>query len=112
MAEDDDIRLFLKQLRTKDVRQENSPAPDVCANNFVAIGVIVVAANEGHRRDRAQRLENVLAADVSSVKNCVDALQRRERFGADQAVRVGNDADAATPRWTLSWPRSSFDSDP
>jgi len=55
----------------------------------------------------------VLAADVAGVKNRIDTFERLERLGADQAVRVGDDADArAIPRLTLSWPRWSFDIDP
>jgi hypothetical protein len=52
----------------------------------------------------------VLAADVAGVKNHIDALQRGDRLGANQAVRVGNDADfgPAIPRYSPSSPRSNL----
>ena len=105
----DDIRLFFKQLRTKDVRQQNSPTPDVGANNFITIRIIVVAPNKRDRRDRAQRLEHMLAADIAGVKNCIDTFERRKSLWANQTMSVRDDADFGTaiPRSMLSSPRSN-----
>ena len=109
MAEHDDVGPLLEQLGTIDVRQKNSLITDGHANDVVAIGIIVVAAHEGDRRDLTERFDNVLAADVSGMENRIDALQRRERLRSNQAVRVGDDADPGTnPRCWLSWPSSSL----
>src|SRR5437867_12281992 len=97
MPIDDDVRLFLKQLRTKDVRQQNSPATDVGVNDFITIRIVVVPANERHRRDRAQRFQNMLAADIAGMKNQIDALKRRKSLRADQTMSVRDNADANPP---------------
>jgi len=109
MAEHDDVDVFLEQLGTKNVRQKNSLIADGQASDVVAIGIIVVAANEGDRRDLTERFDDVLAADVAGMENRIDALQRRECLRANQAVRVGDDADARLkPRCWPSSPSSSL----
>lgn len=113
MPEHDDIDVFLEQRRSIDVRQKNSLIADRHTNDVVAIGIIVVAADEGDRRNLAERLDDVIAANVAGVENRIDTLERGERLGPDQAVRIGDDADAGTnPRLTLSSPRPSLCIDP
>jgi hypothetical protein len=109
MAEHDDVNFFLEQLGTKNVRQKNSLAADGQANDVVAVGIIVVAANEGDRRDLTERFDDVLAADVAGMENRIDTLQRRERFRSNQSVRVGDDSDARlSPRCWPSSPSSNL----
>jgi hypothetical protein len=109
VAEHDDVRLLLEQLGSIDVRQKDSLITDGHANDVVAIGIIVVAADERDRRDLTERFEDVLAADVAGMQNRIDALQRRERFRSNQTVRVGDDADAQlSPRCWPSSPSSSL----
>jgi len=57
----------------------------------VAVGVDV-AADGGDRGELAQGTENARVADISGVEDVVDSAQRGERFGAQQAVGVGDDA--------------------
>jgi hypothetical protein len=108
VAEHDDVRLLLEQLGPIDVCQKNSPITDGHANDVVAIGIIVVAADERDRRDLIERFDDVLAADIAGMQNRIDTLQRRERFRSNQAVRVGDDSDAQlSPRCWPSSPSSS-----
>jgi len=51
-------------------------------------GAVVVAAHRDDRRDRAERVEHRRGADVARVHDAVDAGERRERLGAQQAVGV------------------------
>jgi len=53
VAEHDDVDLFVPQLVSKDMRQENSPATDGDAHNFVTIIIIIISADGRHRRDLA-----------------------------------------------------------
>jgi len=113
VTEHDNVDRFLKQLGSKDVREKKSAAGDGHARNFVTIAIIIIPANERHRRDGAQRVEDMMAADVAGVQDCVDSRQRLQRLRANQSVRVGNDADAwLRPRSKLSSPRSSSGSGP
>ena len=109
VSEHDDVSVLLEELRSINVRQENSLAADGHANDVVTIGIVVVAADEGDRRDLTERFDDVLAADVAGVQDRIDALQRSQSFGTNQTVRIGDDSDARlSPRSTLSWPRSSL----
>ena len=109
VAEYDDVDVFGEQLGSKDVREKNSPAANFHASDLVAVGIIVVAEDEGDRRDLAQRFDDMLAADIAGMQNRIDALQRRKRFGTNQAVRIRDDADTRlNPRSTPSSPRSSL----
>ncbi len=93
VTEHDDVDRLLQQLGPKDVREKESPARDRQARNFVTIIIIIIPANERHRRDGAQRVKDVIAADVAGVEDRVHARQRLQRFRTDQSVRVGDDAD-------------------
>ena len=55
-------------------------------------GSVDVAANRGQRRDRAERIENGRVANVSGMKDVIDASQRCNRLGSKQAVSIGDDA--------------------
>ncbi len=113
MTEHDDVGLLLEQLGSKNVRQENSPVADGHSDDVVAVGIIGVAANECDRRDRAQRFDHMLAADVAGVQDRIHTSQRSKRLGTNQTVRIGDDANARiTPRLTLSSPRRSLCSGP
>jgi len=113
VTEHDDVDRFLQQLGSKDVREKKSPAGDGDARNFVTVAIIIIPANERHRRDGAQRVQDVMAADVAGVEDRIHARQRLQRFRANQTVRVGDDADAwLRPRSKLSSPRSSSGSGP
>jgi len=94
VTEHDDVNRLPQQLGSKDVREKKSAAGDGHARNFVTIIIIIIPADERHRRDRAQRVEDVIAADVAGMEDRVHARQRLQRFRANQAVRVGDDADA------------------
>ncbi len=97
VTEDHNVGRFLSEQvvdrRSKDVSQQNSDAADGQANDLVAVGMVIIAADERHRRNLAQRLEDMLTADVAGVKNVVHALKSGKRLGANQPVSVGNDAD-------------------
>ena len=93
VTEDDDVNVLVQKLRPKDVGQKKSPAGNGYARNFVTIIIIIISADECHRSDGAQRVEDKVATDVAGMKNQVDALQRGERLRTNQAVRIGNDAD-------------------
>ncbi len=135
MAEHDDINVFVHKLRPKDVRQQNPQVANVHARDLVTVGVVVVAADERDRRDLAQRVDDMIAADVAGVKDRIDTCQRLQRFRTDQTVRVGDDANARlrglavarsrgaalrdretprllNPRCSLSWPRWNSGTDP
>jgi hypothetical protein len=54
---------------------------------------INVAANGGYRCNRGKRFENLGCANVARMNDVLRPAQNFERFGAKQAVRVGDDAD-------------------
>jgi len=105
VPEDDDVGIVRQQLFAKDVREQNA-ADDL---RLVAGGVVIVSTDEFHWRDRAQCFQNVIAANVAGVKDQIDAPQRFERLGADQSVRVGDDADSFNSRLRPSSPRPNSD---
>ena len=109
----DDVDILLEQLLPKNVRQKNSPSADGHANDVVAICIIIVAAHERDRRDRAERFDDVIAADVAGMQDGIDTLQCCQRLGTNQTVRVGDDADARlNSRLKLSSPSLSLCIDP
>ena len=109
VPEHDDVGVFLQKLGTKNVRKKNSPIADCHTNDVEAVRVIVVAEDEGDRRDLVERFDDVLAADVAGMQNRIDTLQRGKRFGTNQTMRIGDDADARlNSRCWPSSPRSSL----
>ena len=56
-------------------------------------GLVDVAADGGHGGDSSEVVENFRRADVSGVNDVFRPAQRCERFGAKQAVGVGDNAD-------------------
>lgn len=109
MPEHDDVDILLEELGAKNVRQQNSTSANGHLNDVVAIGIIIVAADESDRRDLAERFDDVIAADVAGMQDRIDTLQCCQRLGTNQTVRVGDDADAQlNPRLKLSSPRSSL----
>jgi hypothetical protein len=54
-------------------------------------GTIVVAADRPHRGQLPQRGEDMLPADVASVKDQLDAAEHLRDGRVEQTVRVGND---------------------
>lgn len=52
-----------------------------------------VAADGGERRDGGEGVEDFGVADVAEVEDGVDALEKGENFGAEQAVGVTEDGD-------------------
>ncbi len=58
---------------------------------------IVVAADRDDRGDLAERRQDLRAPDVTRVQDGVGAMQRGQRFGANEPVRVGDDADPLRP---------------
>jgi len=120
VAENNDVGFLAQQRVAKYVREENA-ANDL---RLVTGVVVIVAADELHWCDGAQRFDHVIATDVAGVQNQIDAPQRFERFGADQAVCVGDNADplktaalgppdsggplsSTIPRYSLFSPRRS-----
>src|SRR5437588_4778534 len=93
VAAHNDVRVFAQEFVAKDVRQQNSPSADGDPRDLVAIIVVVIASNKVDRRDLAKGIEHMFAADVAGVKDDVDALQRRERLRANEAMGVGDDPD-------------------
>ena len=55
--------------------------------------VINVAAHHRERRDRGKPVEDLRIANVTGVDDVVGALQSGNRLRAEQAMRVGDDAD-------------------
>jgi len=104
VTEYDDVDRLLQQLGPEDVREKESPAGDGQPGNFVTITIIIIPANERHRRDRAQCVEHVIAADVAGVQDRIHSRQCLQRLRANQTVGVGDDADTwlrdrAVPRF-------------
>jgi len=56
-------------------------------------GLVNVAANGRHRRDRAQSIENLGRAYVARVNDVLRPAQGFQCFGTKQAVGIGNDAN-------------------
>jgi hypothetical protein len=54
---------------------------------------VVVAADNRQRGNGRQALENRRTADIARVDDMVGPGKKVERFGPQQAVRVGNQAD-------------------
>ncbi len=69
------------------------PSPD-----FPAVGI---AVDRRDRRDGLELLENRRRADVARVQDVVDLAEYLEHLGAEQTVRVRDDAD---PRHQASSP--------
>lgn len=59
---------------------------------------IIVAAHGDDRRDHGELIDDVHVADVTGMQDVIAALKRGEGFGTQQAVSVGNDADAQRTR--------------
>src|SRR5215831_10991415 len=78
----DDVDRYALGLEQRRRRNPRGPRPPV-----------VVAADGGDGRDLLERGEHLRRADVAGVNDLFGAPQRRDRFGAEQAVRVGDDAD-------------------
>lgn len=55
--------------------------------------LVDVAADRGDGGDGGKFVENFGIADIAGMNDVFRALQGSERFGAKQAVRVGDDAD-------------------
>ena len=56
--------------------------------------LVDIAADGGHRRYRAQSIQDGGIADIAGVENMLRTLQGFQRFRTQQTVRVRNDADA------------------
>src|SRR5258708_26153879 len=67
---------------------------------------IIIAAYGGHRRQRAQRIQNFRCADVAGMNDVVGAAQESQGFGTQQAVRVRDQPDALQ-RMKLTVPREA-----
>ena len=52
-----------------------------------------VAAHRKNGSDELELREDLRRAYISRVKDKLNTLQRAQRFGAEQAVSIGNDAD-------------------
>lgn len=94
------------------VDQQDLPAQDVEAQ-MIGDGCcplcvdIIVASHDVQRGDGAELLDDVLAADVTGVDDLLAALKRRDGFGSEQPVGVGNHANFhAMPRIRAGWARS------
>jgi hypothetical protein len=55
--------------------------------------LVDVSADRGDGGDGGKLVENFGSADIAGMNDVLRALQGSERFGAKQAVRIGNDAD-------------------
>ncbi|MCY1380393.1 hypothetical protein D9M69_682100 [compost metagenome] len=55
---------------------------------------VVVAPHHGQRRDGGERIEDAGIADVPAMHDEIAALQRRHGLWSQQAVGVGDEADA------------------
>jgi hypothetical protein len=54
---------------------------------------IHIAAHGDCRRDTLKFIENISAANIAGMDDQGNAVQRRDCFGAQQAVRVGDQPD-------------------
>ena len=61
---------------------------------------IDIAVNGVHRRDRTEGVQHGLGADVSRMEDLGDPLERLEHAVANQAVRIGDEADYDGPLMT------------
>jgi hypothetical protein len=71
-------------------RMRRRPKGD--AHDVGAVAHVVVAFDVRHRRDPFERADDRHLADVTGVHDGVGAAQRRERLGAQESMRVGDDA--------------------
>ena len=53
-----------------------------------------ISPNRGHRRQEAQRIQDIGRANISCMEDVVRTLQPLECFGAEQPMSVGDDSDA------------------
>ncbi len=68
---------------------------DFCCRKLGAGACSVdVAADGGGGREGAEGFEDLDVADVSGMKNMIDAAQSDDGFGTEQAVGVRDNADA------------------
>src|SRR5207302_6638174 len=58
------------------------------------VTLVHIAAHGGHRSNGAKLLKDFGRADVACVNNAIRSAQRLQRLRPQQAVCVGNDADA------------------
>ncbi len=55
--------------------------------------LIDVATYRGYGSDFAEGIENFRVSNVAEVQDCLDSFQRREDFGAQEAVRIADNAN-------------------
>jgi len=79
------------------MHQVKQPSAELDGIGWRKVGAVSpgidVAANRRYRGDLFERVENAWVANVSGMKNVLDSGQRGERFGPQQSVRIGDDAD-------------------
>lgn len=56
--------------------------------------LIIVAKHRSDRCEDGERIENVRATDIAGMNDMVAAAQERERIGAQQSVRIGDETYA------------------
>ena len=86
----------------EDVHEEEAQPADLRPRRLArraAAEIVDVAGAGRDGRDGAQLVEHRFAADVAGVKDVVDAAEGLEHFGAEQAMRIRDDADAH--RWSI-----------
>src|SRR5579862_2957807 len=100
MAGNDDVEPVFRRVDAAScdvVNHENVHAADVEALGFAQPrrprAAIVVAAHGGHRRDHRKLGENRRLADVARMHDEMAAFEHRHCLGAQQPVRVGDQAD-------------------
>ena len=101
MARDHDIPSFGDRIVPQGLSVVNHMDPQTLGRDAGGLGqglgpgtLIDVAADRGHRGDPSQGIDEIRAADVARVQDAADAFESHERFGAKQAVGIGDDADA------------------
>src|SRR5258708_1140991 len=103
VAEDDDIGALARQRlrdviarlrRTrKNVRDEKTHAAERDAHDLAAVAAVVVAAHERDRGNRAQRIEDVIAADIAGVHDDINARKDLRDPRMNDAVRAPDHPD-------------------
>jgi hypothetical protein len=83
--------------RVKIMQDEDRPLgePDAFGLGIITgpIARVHVASDRGHRRDAAERRDDLGSADIATMNDMIDALKKALGLGPQQAMRVGYDAD-------------------
>src|SRR5688572_19242170 len=62
-------------------------------NRFRPWSLVVIAAHRNDLSDLLQSIEHFRITNVAGVENQTDTFENGEHFGAEKAMRIGNDTD-------------------